>query len=138
MRFELEKELFDEKLSFKELPDAWNQKIHDYLGLTINNDSEGVLQDVHWYTGLIGYFQSYMLGNLLNAQFYQTMKKNLPVDELLRTGKVGQITDWLKTNVHSQIKETNDVLVNVTGESLNPDHFVNYLTEKYTYLFEIK
>ena len=136
-RFELEKALFEEKLTIKELPNAWNEKMHDYLDLTINNDSEGVLQDVHWYTGLVGYFQSYTLGNLMNAQFYNTLKKNLQFDDLLRTGQINQITSWLKTNVHSPIMLSDDLLKKVTGESLNSDHFINYLTEKYKKLFMI-
>ena len=84
---ELEKQMIEEDTPVEELPKLWNQKYQEYLGVTPKDEKEGILQDVHWSMGDIGYFPSYALGNAFAAQIYHTMKKELPVEELLKQGK---------------------------------------------------
>ena len=100
VRYELEKQMIEEDVPVDKLPGLWNQKYQEYLGITPNNDKEGILQDVHWSMGDIGYFPSYALGNAFAAQIYHTMKKELPVEELLRKGKIAENTAYLREHNH--------------------------------------
>ncbi len=86
VRYELEKQLFSGELTVEELPAAWNAKYEEYLGVTPPNDTEGVLQDVHWSSGSFGYFPSYALGSAIAAQLFACMKKQMPVEEQLEKG----------------------------------------------------
>jgi carboxypeptidase Taq len=138
LRFEIERDLMDGKIDFEELPQIWNQKIKDYFGLEIENDAEGVLQDVHWSSGLLGYFPSYALGNILSGQLLNTMKKELNFDELLRNGEISKIISWLTTNVHKQGGRygLNQLCEKVTGEKLNSKYYLEYLTNKYKEIYK--
>jgi carboxypeptidase Taq len=140
VRYEIEKELIDGSLEVKDLPSVWNQKMEEYLGITPSNDAEGVLQDVHWSGGSIGYFPSYALGAMYSAQFKNTMIKELPsYDELLEQGQIEPIVNWLTKNIHQygRLKTPTELLVDVTGEELNVTYFINYLTDKYTSLYNL-
>ena len=102
IRFELERDLFADKITVDELPEAWNQKYMDYLGVKIENDSEGVMQDTHWASGLFGYFPSYTLGNIYSGQIAAAFTRDLPNwRSLLAQGKIEGVNGWLKTNIHS-------------------------------------
>jgi carboxypeptidase Taq len=103
IRFELERDLFAGKIRIDELPQAWNQKYADYLGVKVENDSEGVMQDTHWASGLYGYFPSYALGNIYSGQITAAITRDLPQWRLnLAGGNLQPVNDWLKTNIHSR------------------------------------
>lgn len=138
LRFELEIELVEGKLKLADLPEAWNAKMEAYLGLRPPNDADGVLQDVHWSSGLIGYFPTYALGNLLAAQLFEIIRADLPdLDAQIEAGQFAPLLGWLRQNVHRHgAKFTPDELVRrVTGRSLEAAPFVRYLKAKYGELY---
>ena len=139
IRYELEKAFVNGEVSFDEIPALWNHKYLEYLGVTVPNDTQGVLQDVHW-SGGYGYFPSYALGNAYGAQILHTMKKELDVDTLVGAGNLTAILDWLKAKVFSiaSISDPDQWIRTITGESLNPDYFLDYLEKKFTALYELK
>src|SRR5690606_19366151 len=132
IRYELEKGLFNGDLAVKDLPKLWNDKYEEYLGVRPSNDAEGVLQDVHWGGGSFGYFPSYALGYMYAAQFKNAMLQDLPnFDELLSTGNITPIREWLPQNVHQygMSKKPLEILKDATGEGLNADYLAAYLEE---------
>lgn len=137
VRYDLERMLFSNQLTVEELPQKWNDLIEAYLGIRPKNDSEGVLQDVHWSAGLFGYFPTYALGSAYAAQIYHTMKQELNVDDLLRKGKIKKINEWVKKKIHryGKSKTAGELLLLVTKEPFNPQYYVDYLKEKYTKIF---
>lgn len=137
VRYELEKKMVEEEIPVEELPKLWNQKYEEYLGVKPGNDAEGIMQDVHWSMGDIGYFPSYALGNAFAAQIYHTMKKELPVDELLRQGKISEITAYLREHIHQYgaSREPRELLKALTGEEFNADYYIDYLKEKFTQVY---
>ena len=141
IRYELEKALINGEVDFAKLPELWAQKYTDYLGVTPQTFSEGILQDVHWSGGMIGYFPSYALGNLYGAQMlYKGIMRDLPdYDELVRTGRIQEITAWLKDNVHKYgaTYEPSVLIEMITGEKLNAKYFLDYIEEKYTKLYNL-
>ncbi len=139
VRYELEKQMIEEDVPVDKLPGLWNQKYQEYLGITPNNDKEGILQDVHWSMGDMGYFPSYALGNAFAAQIYHTMKKELPVEELLRKGKIAEITAYLREHIHQYgaSKEPREMLKALTGEEFNPDYYIQYLKEKFEQVYQL-
>lgn len=139
IRYELEKELFSNKLTVKELPQAWKQKYKEYLGLEPKTDTLGVLQDIHWSTGDFGYFPSYAVGSAVAAQLYFFMKTQMEFDDLLREGNLDCIKTYLGEHIHQygMIYDMDELLVKVTGEKFNPEYYVRYLKEKYEKLYGI-
>jgi len=137
LRYDLERMLLTNELSVDELPAKWNALMKAYLGITPKTDAEGVLQDVHWSAGLIGYFPTYALGTAYAAQFYRTMRNVLDIDGILRSGDMTLINQWLKENIHQYggSKSPQQLLLDVTGEAFNPQYYVDYLKEKYTALY---
>ena len=134
LRFELEQALLEGSLSVEEIPDAWNQKMKDYLGIIPKHDGEGCLQDIHWAMGGMGYFPSYTLGNLIAAQFFQTMQGELPDwHQQIRTGQFQPIIQWLSNNIHShgKIYSTEDLIRKVTHNPLNSSNYMHYLETKF-------
>src|SRR5690606_38442045 len=124
----------------KDLPQLWNDKYEEYLGIRPSNDAEGVLQDVHWAGASFGYFPSYALGYMYAAQFKNAMLKDLPnYDELLSAGNVAPIRQWLTENVHQHgsMKKPLEILEQATGEGLNADYLATYLEEKYTKVYQL-
>ena len=141
MRYELEKALFDGTLSFEELPAAWNEKIKDYLGVCPKNDAEGVLQDMHWFSGYICYFHSYVLGNCYDGHFLHAMKKDIPdLFGQVRKGDFSQILDWNVKHIHrfAATKTPDQVLMDSTGEKLSADRYIKYLKDKYTEIYRMQ
>ena len=96
LRYEIERDLFNGNLSVDDLPKVWNKKMEEYLGVQVTNDSEGVLQDVHWAEGAFGYFPSYLIGSIFDGMLLDVIKKNLGnIDEILKTDNIKVITDYL-------------------------------------------
>lgn len=139
IRYEIEKALFAGEVTVDELDHLWNQKYEEYLGITPKDAATGILQDMHWAGGSFGYFPSYALGNAIAAQIYSYMKKTMPFDEYLMKGDFTPIIEFLKEHIHKYgaTKNTNELLIAMTGEPLNADYFVSYLTEKYTKLYQL-
>jgi len=140
LRLELEISLVEGALDIRDLPDIWNARMQEYLGIRPRNDAEGVLQDVHWSYGSIGYFSTYALGNLISAQFMQKMRSDLAdVDGSIRAGKFGELLEWLRTNVHTfgRKYDPQDLVQRVTGSRINPEPYVRYLTDKYSEIYGI-
>jgi len=139
VRYEIEKMIFAGEVSIDDLPKIWNQKMVEYLGIEPENDSEGLMQDVHWYCGLVGYFPSYAIGSAYASQIYNTMKKDFDVDKALENQDIKKITDWLGEKIHKygRLKDTAEIIKKVTGEELNPKYYIDYLKEKYSKIYEI-
>ncbi|QNR65578.1 carboxypeptidase M32 [Paenibacillus peoriae] len=140
IRYEIEKMLFNEKLDVKRLPEVWNAKYKEYLGLVPPNDGLGVLQDVHWSGGDFGYFASYSLGNMYAAQILATLRKELPnLDELIAAGELEPIKQWLTERIYryGKSRTPSELIVAITGEELNPDYLADYLEEKYTSIYKL-
>jgi carboxypeptidase Taq len=101
IRFELELEIFEGGLAIAELPEAWNARYHDYLGLEVPDDAHGVLQDVHWAAGAFGYFPTYSLGNVIAGQLWQAAAADVPdLEERIGGGDLGTLGEWLRDRVH--------------------------------------
>jgi carboxypeptidase Taq len=133
VRFEIEKELIDGNLEPGDLPSLWNQRYQDYLGITPVNNAVGVLQDVHWSAGLVGYFPTYTLGNLYAAQLFATARKQLgDVDEQFAAGEFRPLLNWLRDNVHSQGRcyLPHELMQRVNGRPLDSADFISYLKGK--------
>jgi len=140
IRFELEEALIKGDLRVSDLPKAWNAKMKEYLGIVPDSDSDGVLQDVHWPSGMIGYFPSYMLGNLYAAQMYSKAKQDIPgLEKRIEMGDVLSLVDWLRKNIHSMGRryEPEKLLKAATGKELDPSYFLRYVKEKYSSIYQI-
>jgi carboxypeptidase Taq len=138
IRFELERDLFANKITVDELPEAWNQKYADYLGVKIENDSEGVMQDTHWASGLFGYFPSYALGNIYSGQIMDAITKDQPDWRIqLSEGKLDEVNTWLNKNIHNQgdLYNPEKLIKRATGTNLNTQPYLQYLTKKYSNLY---
>lgn len=137
IRYEIEKGVLSGEYMIKDLPKIWNEKMYEYLGITPENDSEGVLQDVHWSCGLIGYFPSYALGNVYSVQILNAMKKDINVIGALERGELNKIREWLREKIHryGKLKTPKEIMVSVTGEELNPVCYIEYLKEKYRNIY---
>lgn len=133
LRFELELALLDGSLEVDALPEAWDAKIHDFLGLTVPDPNRGVLQDIHWGTGLIGYFPTYALGNLVAAQLWERVRADIPdLDEAIAGGDFATLRAWLGEHVHRHGRRypMPDLLRRVTGDELAVEPFIRYLRGK--------
>jgi carboxypeptidase Taq len=134
LRFNLELALINGEIRVAELPEAWRKASEDLLGIVPQTDAEGVLQDIHWSMGGIGYFPTYALGNLYAAQFYHTLRSEIPdLDEQLASGMLAPVLEWLRSNIHNHgsARTAGELVREVTGEDLNPQYFTAYLDEKY-------
>ena len=140
LRYEIEKGIFDGTHTVSDLPEVWNNKMQDYLGIRPQTDTEGVLQDVHWSSGGFGYFPSYTFGAMYACQFYNAFKREAPdLEDWIRQGNFRAVKDWLNRNIHvkGKLLSTEALLQEVTGEALNPDHFITYLKNKYRDIYRL-
>lgn len=138
LRLELEIGMVEGIIAIKDLPEIWNAKMQEYLGVTPPNDALGVLQDIHWSYGSIGYFSTYALGNLVSAQLWEKINKDIRnLDDQIRKGEFGELLGWLRKHVHQfGHKYDPQVLVQkVTGSKIAPDAYVRYLTKKYSEVY---
>jgi len=133
LRFELELALIEGTLAVDDLPHAWNDGIHRLLGLDVPDDAAGVLQDVHWGAGLIGYFPTYTLGNLMAAQLWETLRAQLPeIDAQVERGDFAPLRSWLREHIHAHGRKLPppELLARVTGQELAVAPFLRYLRAK--------
>lgn len=140
IRFELEVALLADQLAVADLPAAWNEKYRAYLGIDPPNDTQGVLQDVHWGAGLIGYFPTYSLGNLYGAQFFDQARLELGgLDGQFRRGEFAPLREWLRTNIyqHGRRYGAGELVERVTGKPLTHDALVRHLREKFEPLYAL-
>lgn len=140
VRYEIEKMIFSgEEIDIYKLPEIWNDKYEEYLGIRPENDAQGILQDIHWAIGSIGYFPSYAIGTAIAAQIYAHLQKVMPLDEYLSSGNLQPVNDYLKENLHKYAgsKTTKELLEGLMGEDFNPEYYINYLKEKYTKLYNL-
>jgi len=137
VRYELEKDLITGKIKVADLPRLWDDKYEEFIGLRPSNLAEGVLQDVHWSGGLVGYFPSYAIGTAYGAQMINTIKKSIDIDAAVRKEDLSPVTSWLKDNIHThgKVYSPDELLRRSTGEPFNPMYYANYLEEKFTGLY---
>ncbi len=139
VRFDLERDLFADRIAVKELPDLWNQKYKENLDVHVTNDSEGVMQDTHWASGLFGYFPSYALGNIYSGQILEAMNKELSEwRRQIARGDFHQVKRWLRSKIHvnGDLYDPNDLIKKISGSSLDVKPYLNYLYEKYSKLYD--
>lgn len=139
IRYELEKQLIEEDLEVEQLAKLWADKYEEYLGIRPEQDDVGVLQDIHWSQGSFGYFPSYALGSAFAAQMYAYMKTQMDFDGLLEQGKISEIREFLRVNIHQygKLRTSRQLLKDMTGEDFNPDYYINYLKEKYQAIYQL-
>lgn len=140
LRFEIERGLFADQYAPGDLPAVWNEKMKTFLGIEPPDDSDGVLQDIHWSHGGFGYFPTYTLGNLYAAQFYRAAERDLPdLSDQIARGELLPLRDWLRDNIHlpGMTYRAGDLVCHVTGEPLSPDHFLSYVSAKYGSLYRL-
>jgi carboxypeptidase Taq len=138
VRFELECQMLTGELSTKDLPEAWNAKYQEYLGITPPNDAQGCLQDVHWSMGSMGYFPTYSMGNLLSSQFWAAMKADVgDQDALMAKGEFAPILGWLQEKIYSKGSTIppQELVMQVTGKPMGPEDYMAALTAKYRSLY---
>ncbi len=141
MRFDLELRLLEGELSVRELPEAWNTRMAEDLGIMPESDREGVLQDVHWYNGVIGgMFHGYTLGNILSAQFFEAALRAHPeITGEMEAGNFATLLEWLRENIHRHGRKytTFELVRRVTGDELRIEPYIRYLRKKYGELYNI-
>ncbi len=140
IRFEIEKALIENSLKVNDLEEAWNAKYKDYLGLKVLDARRGILQDIHWSHGSIGYFPTYSLGSFYAAQFFQQAQKDIP--DLLKNIEGGNnqpLLDWLRRNIHrhGRFYNAEELCEKVTGEKLNFKYFMSYVEKKFGEIYRL-
>ena len=134
IRYEIERDIFNNNLSVDELPKVWNKKMKEYLGLEVPDDTNGVLQDVHWSEGAFGYFPSYLLGNIFDGILIEIIENDLGnINELLRTGKIKLITEYLINNIYKYggVYNSKEVLERLGRKEISSKPLINYFYNKY-------
>jgi carboxypeptidase Taq len=140
LRLELEIGMVEGKVQVKDLPEIWNAKMDEYLGVVPPNDAKGVLQDIHWSGGTLGYFSTYALGNLISAQLWEKIASDIPdLPEQFRKGKFDALLGWLreKIHVHGAKFEPQELVQRVTGSKIDPAAYLRYLRDKYSQIYEL-
>jgi len=138
LRFELENDMLEGKLRVADVPEAWNAKMQEYLGLVPPNDRLGVLQDVHWSSGLFGYFPTYTLGNLLSVQFFDQAKQEVPdLLDQIASGKFEALLAWLRNAIyrHGRKYTPGELVQRVTGQGLTARNYLNYIRTKFSEIY---
>lgn len=139
LRTDIEAALIDGSLAVQDLPEAWNAKIKEYLGLDVPNDAQGVLQDVHWSSGQIGTFCNYTIGNVMAGQLFETAKQDATIASGLATGDYEPLRVYMVENVHQHGRRymRDELLVKATGRKLDPEPYIAHLTSKYSELYSL-
>ena len=134
LRFELEQELIAGRIDLRELPQVWNAKMHQYLGIDVPDDARGVLQDVHWSRGSLGYFPTYSLGNVISLQLWERIEADVPtLRESVERGEFAPLREWLREHVHRHGRKftTAELLERVLGTGIDPEPYLRYLKQKH-------
>ena len=140
VRFEIENLMVEGKVKAAELPELWDAKMEEYLGIRPPNVSDGVLQDVHWSSGYIGYFPTYSLGNLLAAQFYnQAVSEEPGIPAQIEQGEFGTLFDWMREKIHKPGNKytPSELVEQVTGGPIRTEPFLAYVRAKYTEIYDL-
>jgi carboxypeptidase Taq len=141
LRFELEQAMLADEFPLEELPEQWNSRMYDYLGIDVPDDTNGVLQDVHWSGGSIGYFPTYALGNLISAQIWEKITADIPdLEDSFEAGEFAPLRDWLREHLHRHGRKFTpaETLERVVGTSeIDPEPYVRYLREKLAAIYGI-
>lgn len=140
IRFGIEKGLMDGSIAVKDLPEIWNTSYKNYLGIDVPDNARGVLQDIHWCHGSIGYFPTYSLGSFYSVQFFDQAKKEIPNLEMqIEKGELLPLLNWLREKIHrfGRLKSAEELCVDITGEKLNFSHFMNYAKKKFGEIYSI-
>lgn len=133
IRYELEKMIFNEEITVEELPEQWNQKYEELLGIRPDSDAKGVLQDTHWSCGDFGYFPSYAVGSAIAAEIFYHLLEKEELNNKLKNGNMKAIKDYLHEHIHQygMMYDMNELLLRMTNEKFNPGYYVRYLKEKF-------
>ena len=140
LRYELEKKIFNENLSVKDIPSTWNHMFKEWFGIEVTEDRMGCLQDIHWSMGAFGYFPTYTLGNLYAAQLLEAMSQEIgDVDAIIETGDWSPMLDWLRPKIHLQGSKLtpSDLIEQATGVPPTPQPFIDYVESKYSKLYNL-
>ncbi len=141
LRFELELALLEDRLRVEDLPAAWNQGMRDLLGITPPDDALGVLQDVHWAIGLVAYFPTYTIGNVLSVQVWEAAQRDQPaLREQIAAGEYAGLLQWLREQIHchGRMYQPNELIVRSTGQPLAASPYLDYLRTKYGALYGVE
>ena len=134
LRFELEQDMLEGRIELRDLPTVWNERMWDYLGVEVPNDGDGVLQDMHWGGGHIGYFSTYSLGNVMSVQIWEKLREDLAdLDDQIERGEFASMREWLGERLHGLGRKftPQETLERVTGSRLDPKPYLRYLAEKH-------
>jgi len=134
LRFELEQDIINGRVELRELPEVWNERMHDYLGVDVPDDAHGVLQDTHWASGLIGYFATYLLGSVMSVQIWEKALEDVPdLEGQVERGEFAALRDWLGEHVHAQGRKFSpqETLERATGSRIDAKPYLAYLRAKY-------
>jgi carboxypeptidase Taq len=140
LRLELEIAILEQRIEVKDLPEIWNAKMHEYLGVTPDSDANGVLQDVHWSAGIIGYFPTYALGNLISAQVKERMEQDIgEIYQYVRRGEFAPMREWLTEKIyrHGAKFDPGDLVRRVTGSGIDSAPYLRYLATKYGEIYSL-
>ncbi len=140
LRLEIEIGLMEGTMDVADLPEIWNSKMKEYLGITPPNDALGVLQDIHWSGGSIGYFPTYALGNLASVQLWDKMLESNPnIPDEVAQGKFDTILGWMRENVHQYGSkyEPQEIMLKATGSKITPEPYIDYLNKKYSEIYNL-
>jgi carboxypeptidase Taq len=141
LRLELEIGMVEGVVAPKDLPAIWDAKMRDYLGIEPPDARHGVLQDVHWSYGSIGYFSTYALGNLISVQLWEKMQADLgDLEEHIRAGEFKPLLAWLRKNIHRHGRkfDPQDLMIRATGSKISPEPYIRYLTKKYSEIYKLQ
>ena len=140
LRYELEKALLDEDLPVSDLEGIWVERMREYLGIVPDNAADGVLQDTHWSQGLVGYFPTYLLGNLYASQIFASARRRFPdLDSQFSAGKYVPLREWLREQIHSKgrTRTAGELISEISGEPLDSRYLLNYLEGKFSRLYRL-
>jgi carboxypeptidase Taq len=134
LRFELERDIVNERVELTDLPEVWNTRMHEYLGVDVPDDAHGVLQDTHWAVGLIGYFPTYLLGTVMSVQLWEKLLEDVPdLEERIERGEFAPLREWLGEHVHRYARKfpPQETLRRATGSTIDAKPYLGYLRAKY-------
>ncbi|MGC6441296.1 MAG: carboxypeptidase M32, partial [Rubripirellula sp.] len=140
IRYDIEKKLIEGNLNVNDVQDEWNARYHSDLGVKVDSERNGVLQDVHWSAGLFGYFPTYTIGNLIAAQLFHSAQNAISnLDNQISNGSFNELLLWTREAIHKHGRSLNSdqMVQRSTGMSLSPKHLVQYLGEKLEALYDL-